>query len=222
MRRQHRFASLAVSVTFLSLGACVSEQDLEEAASSLDAPTTQAESAGSDQQNDHGQPQPAACSEERIPFGEDIMQCCEIGNRSWLTRDGTFLVRRTYGTPCRREDGEGTDCGVGTGVQCAYGPCGVRNDWRLDGANVVIFEPESDPQRCGWHVEDVTRCTDALHPSSTVPTMYDDEMCDDDRWHEKGYQPEPYVVGRPLYGGVTGTCGYNRCQNGEPIFVPPP
>ena len=214
MRRQPLGALFAVSVALLSWGACESELEPPVEADAAGLPATHGEPAESARPNDRSRPQPGAYSGETIPGGENIAQCCQIGNRVWLSVDGAFLVRRTYGTPCREEDGEGTNCGMGTGVQCAYGPCGVRNDWRLDGEDVIIFEPESDPASCGWSIHEVTRCTDALHPTPGL-TLYDDEMCDDDLWQEKGYKPEQYVD-QPVYGGVTGTCSYNRCVDGEP------
>jgi hypothetical protein len=130
-----------------------------------------------------------ACSGSRFPAIGDPLSCCELGDETWHVigspgADYGKLAYRTYGNPCKLEDGVTAGCGIGTQpmVQCFYGPCGARNQWAAGGgdAGAHIFVPRTDPALCGWDVAG------------------------------GDHDPEPYTD-QPLYAGVVAACPFNRC-----------
>ncbi len=155
---------------------------------------------GATQNNNPGNAQ--LCSSDRFPTGTgNSSQCCQEGNRTWHKSSNGNLVYRTYGEPCREEDGVGVNCGEGSNKLCAYGPCGARVEWALEAEYAYVFRPTSKPNKCGWSAVNIT----------------DYFLCKDPdgcgRIGGTRDYPEPYT-GQPLYGGVTGTCPYKRCLAG--------
>jgi len=151
------------------------------------------------------------CSGDRLstssPTGTTHPQCCQDGQHTWLDTGTGILAHRTDGEACREADGVGTNCGVGSTpfIQCVYGPCGAKTEWRIHAAEIRIFVPESMPSKCGWEARGIVSCE-----------ADDPDGCG---WQKKGirFYPEPYN-GQLLYPGVTATCPYRRCVAGTPAL----
>ena len=145
-----------------------------------------------------------ACDGDHFPTNlVNPLKCCQDGNRTWHTNNGKVLVYRVYGEPCREADGVGTNCGVGTDpfVQCTYGPCGARNVWRVDAAEVHVFHPDSGRDKCGWSAIGITACT-----------KFEGDECD---WAQQGTRDFPEAWdGQDEYGGTITACPYRGCQAG--------
>ncbi len=176
-----------IAATCLSLGGC---SDAGPVADPRLLATT-----GSDQRI------ASLCSAERFPTNQvNSISCCQDGDRTWHTNNGTRLVFRTYdGNVCTEADGISTNCGVGTSpfVPCTYGPCGAKNEWAVDAEAVFVFMPTSKPDKCGWEARGVTGC--ALG-------------CDWPTGAVRGH-PEPFVD-QVQYGGTANSCPYTRCLKG--------
>lgn len=142
------------------------------------------------------------CSPDRFPPGTPVEQCCQDKNRTWHTTDGGVVVFRTYGPPCREDDGVGTNCGMGSNPfkLCTYGPCGAKNEWVIEGES-NIFHPYSKPKKCGWSVVNIYRVFPCNDPDGCLPPSGSRQF------------PEPYTDQEP-YGGLIGTCPFRRCLNG--------
>ncbi len=153
------------------------------------------------------------CDSKRFPSTQQkAAQCCQDGNRTWhKLSTAETVVFRSYGAPCREEDGVGTNCGVGTNPfkPCAYGPCGAKNEWAIHGVSAHIFHPTSQSKKCGWSVQnilDFPLCTDPGGCGKLGGTRD---------------SPESYTT-QTVYAGVTGSCPYTRCLKGGTPALPAP
>jgi hypothetical protein len=74
----------------------------------------------------------------------------------YITLGGHDLAFRTFdGKPCTLADGKSTNC---EGSGCVYGPCGGKIEWLITADTVHIFQPESDPKKCGWGAVKIQKC----------------------------------------------------------------
>jgi hypothetical protein len=158
------------------------------------------------------------CDSARFPQAKTQVQCCQEGNSTWHNDGNGNLLYRTYGTPCREEDGIGMNCGVGSNPfkQCAYGACGAKNEIIIAAKKVYVFKPgaaasptnilspPSLPARCGFAAYRIFNI-----PPCTVPG------CVPIGGEVSFSFPENYLH-QQLYPGVQGTCTFTSCKNGIP------
>jgi hypothetical protein len=144
------------------------------------------------------------CDGKRFPVALSPAQCCQDGNRAWIkAANSNIVVLRTYGPPCREDDGVSTNCGVGSEPfkPCAYGPCSAKNEWAIRGETANIFHPTSKPKMCGWSVTNMLE----------FPICNDPGGCGN-LGGTRDF-PEPYT-NQTVYAGVPGTCPYTKCRKG--------
>ena len=102
-----------------------------------------------------------ACSPDRFPsrVGNPI-SCCQDGNRTWHTNNGTTLSFREHAAACTVSDGVGTNCGDGSSpfVRAPMVRAGPGIEWSVTAEEVHIFKPVSKPGKCGWEVKNVLEC----------------------------------------------------------------
>ena len=116
----------------------------------------------------------------------------------YITLGGHNLAFRTFdGKPCTLADGKSTNC---EGAGCVYGPCGGKIEWLITtGPNgtVHIFQPKSDPKKCGWEAQGITKC----------------EGCDFTIGGNRS-DPEPFT-NQKEYLGAKPTCLFTACKGGR-------